>query len=307
MDAKYQSVQRGSATSGDVRLFTVKRPVVLCTLLLAATPALAQVGAPLDERKLGAADYVLERLAGLDRAYYFAGDNHTLVNDGEIERYIDSAYCAAADPVQPDPLGGFTITVRVATAQERAACHMRANEVFLSGLVTTRRTFSATYGYWEMKAQLPTAMRTWPAFWLLPTAKTAANKGAVPEIDVMEEYAGVLHGVTGTNAWMLDRTGHPISTLHLAGGAAPTCGVTAAEAAPGSVHTYGVLWEPAKLTFYVDDIETCEIDQTISDPHYLIVNVTMDGRPYTPGPTSPAVYPATMDVELVRHRPLSAP
>ncbi len=279
--------------------------LIAAALVLFVTPADAQVGAPLPLDKLLPPDWSLDSPAGLDRAYYFGGDNHTL--PGELERYIDPTYCDAADPVQPGPNGGFTITVRVATQAERAACRLTASERFVSGLLTTQHTFSAAYGYWEMSASLPAATRTWPAFWLLPTAKTATNKGSLPEIDVMEAYAGVRQGQSGTKTWTQDRTGYPISTIHpLGGGPAMSCGQTVLVE-PLTWHTYGVLWEPTQLTFYVDEIATCVETIAITDPHYLLIDLAMDGRDYAPGPTSPEDYPATMSVRWVRHRPLRAP
>jgi beta-glucanase (GH16 family) len=274
-------------------------------LFVVVTPADAQVGAALPVDKLLPPDFSLDSPAGLDRAYYFGGDNHTL--PGELERYIDPTYCDAPDPVQPASSGGLTITVRAASDAERAACRLKASERFVSGLLTTRHTFSATYGYWEMSASLPAATRTWPAFWLLPTAKTAVNKGALPEIDIMEEYAGVRQGKSGRKTWTQDRTGYPISTIHpLGAGGAMSCGQTVLVQ-PGTWHTYGVLWEPTQLTFYVDEIATCVETIAISDPHYLLIDLAMDGRDYAPGPDSPEDYPATMSVRWVRHRPLRAP
>jgi beta-glucanase (GH16 family) len=181
---------------------------------------------------------------------------------------------------------------------------MKPKEQFLSGLLTTQHAFSAAYGYWEMRAKLPAATRTWAAFWLLPSVVTPSNGGAAPEIDIVESYAGVMHGGSTFHGWSLDRTGRPISAIHLVGGKVMSCGATSASATPLTWHTYGVLWAPTRLMFYVDGVETCEEDVAISDPHYLLVNLAMDGRPYTPGPTSPAVYPATMSVDWVRHRPL---
>jgi beta-glucanase (GH16 family) len=114
----------------------------------------------------------------------------------------------------------------------------------------------------------------------------------------------VKHGVTGSNHWTNDRTGYPISTLHPLGGGGPmSCGTTVSVKG-GSWHTYGVLWEPTKLTFYVDEVATCEVDAVVSDPHYMLINLAMTGGEYTPGPTSPAIYPATMSVGWVVHRPL---
>jgi hypothetical protein len=279
---------------------------LLCALCLFPAAALAAPGAHLNQGELLAVDFELRSPAHLDRSFYFNGDNHTLAATHELERYIDPAYCAASDPVQPMAGGGFSITVRIPTAAERAACHLKASEAFVSGLVTTQHVFSATYGYWEVRASLPAAMRTWPAIWLLPTEKTAANGGAVPEIDILEEYAGVRHGVYNLRPFTLDRTARPINTVHPKGGKPLSCGITSAYAQPGAWHTYGLLWEPTKLTFYLDDVETCEQDISVTDPHYLIINMAMAAGDYTPGPTSPAQYPTTMYVAWARHRPLRA-
>jgi hypothetical protein len=74
-----------------------RRLALICAaLFLVVTPADAQVGAPLPVDKLQPPDFVLDSPQGLDRGYYFGGDNHTL--PGELERYIDPTYCDAADP-----------------------------------------------------------------------------------------------------------------------------------------------------------------------------------------------------------------
>jgi len=285
-----------------------RRLALICaTLLLVATPVLAQVGAPLPQSRLQGVDWSIRSPKGLDRAYYFGGDNHTLSHGAgfdELERYIDPSYCAAPDPVRAKPGGGFTITVRVATPTERAACSLKGREQFISGLVTTQHSFSAAYGYWEVRASLPNATRTWPAVWLLPATGSGPGGGAAPEIDILEEYAGVGHGGALMHRWSYDRTGRPISAIHLYGVDKPLgCGETVSVKA-GTWHTYGVLWEPTKLTFYIDEIATCVEAVSISDPHYLIINLAMDGRDLTPGPTSPAQYPATLAVDWVLHRPL---
>jgi hypothetical protein len=283
----------------------MKPTALIWAMLLLPAAAAAAPGARLDQSRLQGVDWSITSPANLDRAYYFGGDNHTMT--GEIVRYIDPSYCAAPDPVRPTAGGGFTITVRVPTQAERTACRLKPNEQFVTGLLTTQHSFSATYGYWEVRANLPAATRTWPAFWMLPTEKTAANGGSAPEIDIMEEYAGVMHGGSPLHGWSLDRTGRPVNTVHQIGGQILSCGQTSAYVQPGTWHTYGVLWEPTKLTFYLDGVETCETDTPVTDPHYLLINLQMDGRPYTPGPTSPAIYPATLAVAWARHRPLRTP
>jgi len=261
----------------------------------------------LDSAKLGPPDWEAQSIDGMTRAYYFGGDNHTLSGaTGEVERYIDPSYCAVPDTVTSNPEGGFTITARPATPSDRELCHLKSRELYVSGLVSTQHLFSSTYGYWVMRARLPSASASWPAFWLLPTAKTAENRGAIPEIDILEEYAGVRQGVpdptasTAQRAWTLDRTGFPISSLHLAGGKTLSGGQTV-HIEPETWHTFGLLWEPTHLTFFVDEVRTWDVDIAISDPHYLIINLGVDGRNYL----GPFDYPASMDVSWVRHYPLA--
>ena len=39
---------------------------------------------------------------------------------------------------------------------------------YTSGMLSSQATFSQTYGYFEMRADLPDAAGAWPAFWLIP-------------------------------------------------------------------------------------------------------------------------------------------
>ena len=52
---------------------------------------------------------------------------------------------------------------------------------YVSGMLTSQKSFSQKYGYFEIRSKIPVGAGVWPAFWLL-----ANNHGWPPEIDVME-------------------------------------------------------------------------------------------------------------------------
>jgi beta-glucanase (GH16 family) len=45
---------------------------------------------------------------------------------------------------------------------------------YVSGVLTTQKSFFQKYGYFEIRAKIPLSVGVWPAFWLL------ANDGGCP-------------------------------------------------------------------------------------------------------------------------------
>ncbi|TXN72176.1 glycoside hydrolase family 16 protein, partial [Methylobacterium sp. WL8] len=94
----------------------------------------------------------------------------TLPYNDESQYYVagpDGA--AAAGNTLPNPFhvadGALTIAAAPADPSIQGSLE---GQTYTSGMITTYHEFSQTYGYFEMRAELPAGHGLWPAFWMLP-------------------------------------------------------------------------------------------------------------------------------------------
>jgi len=174
-------------------------------------------------------------------------------------------------------------------------------------LNTANHLASFKYGRIESSMRLPIGPGLWPAFWALGTNITTVGWPTSGEIDYMENVPA--SGGLGP--------GTVKSTLHgpgYSGGSG--LGQDYAFARGGQVntafHTYGAIWSPNMIQFYVDDPGKVFFVRTASDipagtawPYnanfYLLLNLAVGGTgswPGTPDRTTPN--PALMLVDYVR-------
>ncbi|MFE5712749.1 family 16 glycosylhydrolase [Streptomyces sp. NPDC056501] len=158
-----------------------------------------------------------------------------------------------------------------------------------SGMISTgrddwygepRRTF--TYGYFEAAIRIPSEEGMFPAFWMMP-----ASKFTPPEIDIME---------------FLDTTQEVSMYVHWRGPDGDEerqRGTYGPVDFPDGFHVFGLLWEPDKLVWYVDNVERLRVTdpERIPDvPMEVLINLAV-GVPELP-PDS--VDTARMRVDWVR-------
>ena len=60
------------------------------------------------------------------------------------------------------------------------------NPVYTSGRINTKNKVEVQYGYWEVRAKLPTGVGTWPAIWMLNSKIDSIGWPNCGEIDIME-------------------------------------------------------------------------------------------------------------------------
>jgi beta-glucanase (GH16 family) len=155
---------------------------------------------------------------------------------------------------------------------------------YTSGVITTYKSFSQLYGYFEMRAEMPAGAGFWPAFWLLPE-----NNAWPPELDVTEQI-GSMPGIDYVTAHTnVGKFNNMISS-----------GVDVGNTTQG-FHTYGVNWTPTTITWYFDGqaIATCATPADMHSPMYMIVNLAVGAKGSWPGPAN-AGSKAVMQIDYVR-------
>ena len=177
--------------------------------------------------------------------------------------------------------------------------------VYTSARVKSQGLFSFQYGRLEFRAQMPEAQGLWPAGWLLGNTVATINWPACGEQDVLErvnaaanpdDNVGSVHGP--------GFTGSLLGTTYLF-----PAGVTAT-----TWHTYGMIWKPGTVSYYVDDPANIYVTYSASSlvglsgatwpfdggqSNFIILNLAIGGAyPGAPNATTP--FPAQMLIDYVR-------
>lgn len=177
--------------------------------------------------------------------------------------------------------------------------------VFTSARLKTEGLFSFQYGRLEFLVQVPEAQGLWPAAWLMGNNIATLNWPACGEQDVMERVnapatpdfnVGSIHG--------LGFTGTLLGTDYYF----PN-GVTAA-----TWHTYGMIWKPGSVSYYVDDPTKPYVTYTSSSlgglsgaswpfdggqANFIILNLAVGGQ-YPGSPNASTPFPSEVLVDYVR-------
>lgn len=188
----------------------------------------------------------------------------------------------------PGPDGPFAVSAQglAITATEGADGKWR------SGLICSvdkdgagQQGFAQRYGYFEMKAKLPTGPGTWPAFWLVGTDK---SKSAA-EIDVIEYYGAFDRYFHSTeHVWVNGRDQRHLSYME--------------QVPPGLLSSqynrFGVLIEPDQTSFYLNrqEIWSTPTPPEYRQPMYMLANLALGGG----WPTDRLKSPEVMQIAYIR-------
>ncbi len=228
----------------------------------------------------------------------FIGGERNAGGVGELQRYSDPDYKGSStqslgiNPFSVDD-GVLTIAARPADAADLPYLY---GYKYTSGLLTSEKSFVQTYGYYEIRADMPAEKGMHPAFWLLPTDRTWP-----PELDVVES--------SGDAPYFFS------NAVHTTDRGAYNPFVKENSVSPNiteGFHTYAMDWTAQTISFYFDNKLTYQV-ATPSDMHkpmYMLVNLAVGG-PLAGAPDATTDWSqADFQVDYVRvysHDPKAAP
>lgn len=220
--------------------------------------------------------------------------------NNELENYCawgsNTAPCSSANPSAYVGTDGY---LHIVAAQPSPG-------VYTSARMKTQGLFSFRYGRVEFRARVPEAQGFWPAGWTLGNNITTVNWPACGEQDILERVnaaktpdwnEGSVHGTGFTG-------GSGLGTIFNF-----PAGQTAAD-----WHTYGMIWKPGSVAYYVDDPTKPYVTYTTSSlsslngavwpfdagqSNFILLNLAIGGDwPGAPNASTP--FPAEMQVDYVR-------
>jgi beta-glucanase (GH16 family) len=201
------------------------------------------------------------------------------------------------DAAFSDPSPDFPFTS--SPAGLRIELRKRPDGTWRSGLLASvdaaGHGFTLQYGYFEMRARLPSGPGVWPAFWL-DSMPPAGSPDPSIEIDVIEQYGQFPAAYNSTvTVWPHDRT-QGRSWMHINR-------VPAGSMSTG-FHTYGVVVGPQATIFYFDRNEVWRVATPQEHRHGLMILVDLGlGGGW---PTAQTPSPSYLDVDYIRAYALPA-
>ena len=205
-----------------------------------------------------------------------------LTGNKDEQIYVDPAY--SGDPAASQaPLGlnpfnarGGLLSIRAWRLAPEDSAKLWGRK-YASGLLTTETSFNQTYGYFEIRAELPQIRGMFPAFWLLP-----ASRQWPPEIDIMENVAQDF-----VTCGRVTPDGNTAFFIRYHGGVK-------------GMHRYGVLWTPERISCVFDGqvVGSTPTPPSLKQPMYMLLNLAVGGK--WPGSPRSDFRSAELKVDYIR-------
>lgn len=208
-----------------------------------------------------------------------------LVINGEQQHYVDVQNNAATG-FNPFTFNGEHLTITAIETPAEVADEA-GNQPYLSGVLSSAGKFDMTYGYIEMRAQLPAGSGVWPALWMLSSEFVDLK----PQMFIMEHDGGRPDSVFHNYNYH-DADGNLRS---------PGQREVIADGISTGFHNYAVKWSDQELLFFVDGTPTFRIigENVSAQAMYLIINLAIGGL-WTGAPQADTSFPVEYSIDYIR-------
>jgi beta-glucanase (GH16 family) len=154
---------------------------------------------------------------------------------------------------------------------------------FTSGSINTQGKECWLYGRFEIRAKLPKANCSWPAFWMMGINRQEVHWPECGEIDIMEYTGRITEGLTCLVS----------SDVHIAHFKNAHPSYTARFPVPfgnTSYHIYRMDWYPEHIDFFIDGfkyhtVEMSDLDKNginpFRKPQFLLLNLAINRKKVT--------------------------
>jgi beta-glucanase (GH16 family) len=239
---------------------------------------------------------------------YDTGSHDEFGNQGWGDHEVET-YCSPrgvnpreCDPKRPNVFldGNGHLVVRA----ERGA-----DNIWTSARLTTRGLKDFQYGRIEARMRIPVGTGLWPSFWILGSNYLTTGWPASGSATIVENVS-LTQRTNGIGPNMIRATLHGPRYYGGNGLWHDFKFPDGARVDDGNFHTYGIIWSPGMIQFYVDDPANIFYTQDASDlpeggewvfdhPFFLVMNLAVGGDwPGNPDSTTPT--PSDLIVDYVR-------
>ena len=171
---------------------------------------------------------------------------------------------------------------------------------YTSGRINTSGKVELQYGYWEVRAKLPSGTGTWPAIWMLNSDIFTVGWPYCGEIDIMEHVGydqnRVFFSIHNTNNY-----GNVGGTNQQ--------GIYYLNGIENDFHTYGVEWGQTYIRGYVDGVLYFDYTKPeaggysnwpYDNPFFLIINLAIGGEWGGQQGVDNSIFPAYFIIDYAR-------
>lgn len=136
-----------------------------------------------------------------------------------------------------------------------------------TGWLGSNGKFENCFGYWEARIRYNSSPGMWSAFWLQPYGinNVGDPAGNGTEIDISEHRRQDSGGADMRNKSAINVHWDGYGADHKSVGSTVNNPGANTASLQGNYHTYGLLWEPGKYTFYIDGVEVWSTTAAISN------------------------------------------